>query len=228
MQADVRILELMPAPVDVHAAAIALDIVKVVIGGVVAAGITLWVSGRRQDQDRHRAARHLAIRLIDIFERFAIGCADAISSNLHSQRDNPYDYSGIAYLPELGEMPGDDVGWRGIEPSFSIEAHTFGNRIQGSRGFIRGVGEHGDADEVEDEVNKQAVVLGKAAWQFASSLRSTYGLPAATPPYDIDAVLTEEDQRQERNRKTREEESAAFWAEQMAEPGVEIEAGNGS
>lgn len=217
LQADIRSLELMPAPAEIQAVTIALDIVKVVLGGVVAAGITLWVSGRRQDQDRHRAARHLAIRLIDIFERFAIGCADAISSNRSNHRDNPYDFSGITYLPDLGTLPSDDIGWRGIEPAFSIEAQTFDNRIQGARGFIRGTGEHGDADDVENEVNRQAIWLAKASWNFASGLRTAYRLSHAMPPYDIEAFLVEEDQRQERNDKLRREESAEFWAEQMAE-----------
>jgi hypothetical protein len=201
---------------DVQWTSFLVDTFKVLAGGVVAAWISLWVSGRRQDKDRYRAARHLAIRLIDMFERYAIGCGDAISNNLNNQRDNPYDYSQTTYLPELVDLPQDDAGWRGIEPSFAIEAQTFNNQIHAARSFIRKVGEYGDADDVEDEVNKQAVLLGSASWQLATSLRVKYALPASNPPYDVAALLQREEERQASMRAAREEEHAEFWDAQIA------------
>jgi hypothetical protein len=204
LQADVSLLSLIA------------DLTKVFVGGILAAGITLWVSGRRQDQERHRAARHLAIRLIDIFERYAVESADAIQSNLNNCRDNPHDYTGIAYLPELSSLPEDEAGWRGLEPSHAMQAQTFGSQIQMGRSFVRAVGEHGDADDVEEEVIKQAVLLGESAWQLASALRAAYSLPAANPAYDILAVFSEEEDRLAKNTAARAEASAEFWAIQMA------------
>lgn len=192
------------------------DLAKVVAGGILAAGITLWVSGRRQDKERHRAARHLAIRIIDIFERYALECVETIQKNLNSHRDNPYDYDGIAVLPELSGLPDDDGGWRGLEPSFAIEAQTFGSQIRTGRSFIFGVSEYGDAEDIEEEVNKQAVALGASAWELAKALRSTYLLPEASPAFDVVGVFTAENERLKKIASERAVANAEFWAEQIA------------
>jgi hypothetical protein len=192
------------------------DVAKVFLGGILAAIVTLWVAGRRQDQDRHRAARHVAIRLIDIFERYALDAGDAIQRNLNGYRDNPHDYSGIAYLPELSPLPEDDAGWRGLEPSFAIQAQTFGGLIRVARSFISAVGEHGDADDVEEEVNRQAVTLGKAAWELGTCLRAAYLLPSATPAYDLVAIFNSEESRLTKIAREKAEATAEFWAMQMA------------
>jgi hypothetical protein len=192
------------------------DFLKVVFGGVVAAWISLWVAGRRLDQDRLSAARQLAIRLIDIFERYAVGCGDTINENRNSQRESPYDYKSIARLPNLGDLPDDDAGWRALEPSFAIDARTFGNKISGALSIIREEGEYGDADSIAEEIDKQAVSLGSSAWQMTTLLRKKYKLPVSNPPYDLDAHFSVERDKHEKAQAERKKENEEWWAEQIA------------
>lgn len=198
-----------------------INLVIAIIGGTLAAIISLSVDGRRRTQDRNRAASHLATRLIDVFERYAVSCANAIQTNNNNYHESPYDFQGIASLPTLDALPEDDIGWRAIDPTLSIEAQTFGNRITGSEQFIRGVVEYGDSEDVESEVNKHATLLGASAWNFAASLRNRYAFPAGDAHYDIADVFCKEEANLARIEAARKESQAKLWDEvSTAEPAV--------
>jgi hypothetical protein len=148
---------------------------RVATGGLVAATITLYFNGRRHKREEHRAAAQLSARLIDIFERFAIACASIPDDHARNQRESPYDYSGIAGLPKLEELPEDEFGWRALEHQSAIDALTFGTHVDLARDFIRAASEHGDADEVEAAVERKAAELGQKAWQLSCRFRTQYG-----------------------------------------------------
>jgi len=65
----------------------AIEVGKIILGGVVAASVTLGVNGRRQSQESERAASAFAIRLIDHFERYAMACANVPAGN---ERRDPF------------------------------------------------------------------------------------------------------------------------------------------
>jgi len=169
-----------------------IDVLKVFGGGIVAASITLFFSGRRLDRDLHRAARHLSVRLIDIFERYAAECAHVPAENARYQRSDPYDFTGIARLPDLAPLPDDESGWRAIEPRFAIDALTFGARIERGHSVISSEVENGDADDVEAAVERNATSLGRAAWELAAEIRKKYGFEAGDPGWPIEEHFREQ------------------------------------
>jgi hypothetical protein len=188
------------------------DIAKVLVGGLLAAGLALFFSGRRQDRDLERAGRQLAIRLIDLFERFAYACAEVPSKNAMHPRHEPYDFGSLAHLPALDPLPDDDAGWRAIEPSFAIDGRTFGGRIEQARGAISWAGEGGgDADDMEVEINHQSCVLGEEAWNLARRMREHYGLGEARPGWDIDAYFAKARVDRAKYEADRAEQAAIFW-----------------
>ena len=190
----------------------ALEIVKVLLGGLLAAGITLFVSGRRQDRDRTRAARYLAIKLIGVFEKYATACGDAVSQNHDDRRTNPFDYSGLARLPDLSELPDDPDGWRALEPAYSIQAQTFDQQIVSARSIISNAAEWGDADEVEKETNRHASELGLRAIDLAAAIRGQYLLPPATEPITSAAeYLRREKSVIERDEEAERLDAAQGW-----------------
>jgi hypothetical protein len=188
----------------------------VVLGGILAALITLFFSGRQQDRELERAARHLAIRLIDIFERFALACTNVPGENGRNQRDDPYDFGSVARLPELDGLPDDDSGWRAIEAGFAIDSRTFGTRVDRARELVGWSGENGDADDAESEVEKQAGKLGATAWQLSQEMRQRYGLSEANPGWDVDGYFKETIDRIAKREVAQLERAAEFWNESIS------------
>jgi len=152
------------------------EFLKTVAGGMIAAIITLAVSGRRLDKDLERASRMLAIQLTDIFERFALECAAIPNQHAGNRREAPNDYGGIAPLPTVQNLPTDDAGWRALDAALAIDARTFDTRRQQSANVVSNIAEYGDADDIEGEVEDQAIILGDAAWKLALTFRERYKL----------------------------------------------------
>lgn len=161
------------------------EVLKAVAGGIIASSITLYVNGYRLDKDIERAARTLAIQLTDIFERFGLECAAIPNQHAANGRDNPYDYSGIAALPTVPDLPSDDAGWRALDTVLAIDARTFATRRRQSGNVVSGIAEYGDADDIEGEVEDQAIVLGDAAWNLALRFRERYKLGATHVDWNI-------------------------------------------
>lgn len=193
------------------------DLLKIITGGVLAALITLWVSGRRLDQDRHRAARHLAIRLIDVFDRYAVGCSATITGNKNSYREDPYDYASIDELPVLDPLPDEEAGWRAIDPSSAVIALTFGNQIAAAKSLITAEAEYGDADSIADEVDKQSLSLGNSALLLAMSLRNKYKLSGANYHEGLLISFLEEETLQNKKQALKIQENEEWWAAQETE-----------
>jgi len=64
---------------------------------------------------------------------------------------------------------------------------TFETRRQQCGAAVSEAAEHGDADDIEDEVEDQALFLGEAAWNLAQKMRDRYSLGLS----HIDWNLTE-------------------------------------
>lgn len=187
------------------------EIGKIALGGVLAAFVTLFVTGLRQTRELERAASHLATRLVDIFERFGIGCGDIRQFHLNTQAEDPYDWSAVGRLPELPNLPEDDVGWRAIESRFAIFARTFGIRLDRAAGAIRWEAEQSDADETAFEVERQATTLGLEALGFARDIRVRYEFPAADFGWDLRGHLESELARIAAVDERRAEANRQMW-----------------
>lgn len=188
------------------------EVLKAFAGGIIAAAITLAVNGRRLDKDLERAARTLAIQLTDIFERYALECASIPGQHAGNQRDNPYDYSRIATLPAVPDLPTDEAGWRALDTALAIDARTFATRRRQSGDMVTGVAEHGDADDIEGEVEDQAVILGDAAWRLAVRFRTRYKLGASHVTWDIADHFVQGFARIEQTRVANAAHAARMWA----------------
>lgn len=187
------------------------EIVKIALGGVVAASVTLFVTGLRQTRELDRAASHLATRMVDIFERFGIGCGDVRQFHLNSQAEDPYDWSAVGRLPGFPDLPEDDVGWRAIEARFAIFARTFGIRLDRAAGAIRWEAEQSDADETAFEVERQAATLGLEALEFARDIRARYKFPEADFGWDLRGHLESELARIAAVDEKRAETNRQLW-----------------
>lgn len=164
---------------------IVTDLLKTVAGGIIAAIITLAITGRRLNKDLERAARTLAIQLTDIFERYALECVDVHNQHANNQRANPYDFSGLATLPAVQELPSDDTGWRALDTALAIDARTFATRRRESANMVASTAEHGNAFDIEAETEDQAIVLGDVAWRIADRFRKRYELGPTHVTWDI-------------------------------------------
>lgn len=191
----------------------AWEMIKAVAGGMVAALITLAVNGWRLDRDLERTGRNLAIQLTDLFERYALACSAIPGQHQNSQRDNPYDYSDIATLPAAPDLPSDDAGWRALDATLAIDARTFGTRRQQSGTMINGTAEHGDADDVETEVEDQALFLGEAAWGLAVRMRDRYDLGPTHVSSDLGEHFATGLQKMTERQARRAKEAAEQWEE---------------
>jgi hypothetical protein len=190
-----------------------VEILKVIAGGVVAAALTLIVNGWRQNRDMERAGRNLAIQLTDIFERIALACAEIPGKHSANQRDNPYDGSGIENLPIVPDLPDDDAGWRSLDATFAIDARTFATRRQQCRAMVMGIAEHGDAHDVETEVEDQALVLGDAAWDLAQRLRDRYMLGLSHIEWNLTEHFVDGMAKRDERIARHAREAAEWWDE---------------
>lgn len=197
-----------------------LEIGKVTGGGIIASAITLVVSSHRQSKDLERDARHLANRLVYLYETFALDCADVPQKNAEVFRDDPYDSSGTVGLPELPDLPEDDAGWRAIEQAIAIDARMFPQKLNHAHGVISADAEHGDADDVEATINRQAVLLGTQARELSSRIRHRYKLGVSNPPWDVDTFLAEKAALFAEQDVKAAEENRRFWIELEAETKV--------
>ncbi|WP_433908801.1 hypothetical protein [Sphingomonas yabuuchiae] len=188
-----------------------MEVVKAVGGGIIAAVITLAVNGRRLSKDAERAACTLSIQLTDVFERYALECAKIPSEHASNGRDNPYDYSGIVGLPLVPELPVDDAGWRALDAALAIDARTFGTRRKQSGDVINGIAEYGDAEDAESEIEKEAAILGDAAWRLASRFRTRYKLGVTHVEWDVPHHFEQEFARFERNMAENVAYAAEMW-----------------
>ena len=193
-----------------------LEISKIAIGGVVAATLALIFNSRRENQELNRAASSLATRLIDVFERYAIACAEIPNQHGSIVRDDPYDWRGLASLPELGMLPSDDAGWRAIKPQFAIFARTFETNIEQSRGVIRWEAEQGDAEDTESQIERQAMILGRSAWAFACEMRDGYGFEERDIGWDIPRHFCDEEVRFTEHDARRAEANREMWTKMNA------------
>jgi hypothetical protein len=166
------------------------DLLKIAGGGLVASTITLVVSGRRQDRDLHRTASALAIQLIDQLERFALACSRVPGENAGNERRDPYDSTGMVGLPAFPELPKDEAGWRALATDLAIDCRTFPTKINLAHDMISAEGDHGDADDVEVEINKQSMILGLAAWALAVRMRERFSLGKAAPGWDVQDAMS--------------------------------------
>lgn len=189
-----------------------LELAKIFAGGVTAAIITLVVSGFRVNKELERTASNLAIQLTDIFERYALDCAAIPEQHANDLRENPFDYSGIAILPPAPDLPTDDAGWRAIDTALAIDVRTFGTRRNQSGAIISSVAEHGDADDIEQEVEAQAVALGTVAWSLAARFRARYNLGETHIAWAVGDHFTQEAAAIAERKKREAAEMANMWA----------------
>lgn len=189
------------------------EVAKIGVGGVLAATVTLYFNGRRQNRELDRAARSLATRLIEIFERYAAACAEAHHWQAHKSMEDPYDWSAVGSVPALGELPDDDAGWRAIEPRFAIFARTFGMRIERSIGIVRWEAEMTDAEDTAYEVERQVAKLGHEAISYSAELRSQYSLGDADFGWDLRGHFIGELHRNEVRDAAKAEANRKVWEE---------------
>lgn len=151
-----------------------VDFLKVLLGGVIAAGLTLYVSGRRLERDKRQAASHLSAQLVRIFEKYATECARIPGEHSSYVRHDPTDYSGICSLPKLEPFPDDIIGFRSLPSSLNFASINFSNRIDFAIYLIRSDELFGDANDSERAVERKAAELGYAALNLAQELRKAY------------------------------------------------------
>ena len=159
----------------------------------------------------------MAMRLSVTLEGFAAECADLIQGNRNAQCHPDEQYPAWeTHLPDLGAYPADENGWRHLNQGLASRCLNLTNKLVGSRSLIRDTIEYID-DEIEERVEIEAASRGMEAWQLASELRSTRGLPAADLVWDFLPTL----RSGQRSMETREEEQK----EQRRQRAIEKAAG---
>jgi hypothetical protein len=121
-------------------------------------------------------------------------------------------------LPNLPALPIDEAGWRALVPRFAIDSGTFHTKIEQSRASISGTSDHGDADDVENEVTKQAVLLGTEAWRLSQRMRAHYGLPPPDLGWDVAESLRGQKRALDRRQAAAAETDQIFWEAFSQEP----------
>ncbi|GGC10403.1 hypothetical protein GCM10011494_31360 [Novosphingobium endophyticum] len=200
-----------------------IDGMKIVGGGLVASTVTLWVNGRRSEREVTRTARALATRLVPIFEAYARTCAEIRGIHLASEREDPYDFSGVQHVPELQELPVDEQGWRAIDGDLGARAQTFHMHVYSCRQLVKATAEYGDADDIEVAVETQATELGAMAWSIGCDLRDRYDLPPAPPDWKYMQHFLEEEARlakQLEERRAEMRELNSILEEEGIEPNL--------
>lgn len=184
------------------------DLAKIALGGVLASFITLYINGRRQDRELHRAASNIAGQLIAQFEGYAIACVKVPAQNAEGRRgcQDPYDGSGLSSLPEFPDLPQDDAGWRALPLGLAIDCRTFTARVGLSQDAVSSLADHGDADDVHQEMDKQALILTLGAWRLAADLRERFAIAKGNAGWPIE----EESRRRLEEIQARE---AEWWAQ---------------
>jgi hypothetical protein len=172
-----------------------LEGAKILANGLVAGLVVFCLNAWRDRRARHRAARALAAKLIDLFERYASDCSDIPHQNAAAQRDGPYDWASLARIPEFPELPEDAAGWQALGGDLDIRARTFATTVKHAREMISGVMENGDADEGQVEIEIHALQRGLDALDLAKRMRRRFGMAAFDPPWPMEAGMKEQLER---------------------------------
>lgn len=156
-----------------------------VLSALVVYGLGLLDHWRKKGRD----AGYLAIRIATALEAYADDCLTIIGEFDIYRQSGGAGGSQSTSLPNAPNFPEDTEGWRSLPTELVADVLSFPNHIRAGQDRISfdwaNAGEMAAWDDCEDECAR----LGDRAWKLAVRLRTKYGFPAFTPPFDIGASL---------------------------------------
>lgn len=148
-------------------------ILGVVIGAILT-GAPGWWSEYNASKKR---ANYLAIHIVCILDRFIEDCVAVVSDGGQSGQDGHLNIQ--VAVPKLPKFP-EDIDWKSIPPDLMYKILEFPNQILSANNQISGIHEHVAFppyyEETFEERQFQYATLGLVAFDFASELRSKYGI----------------------------------------------------
>jgi hypothetical protein len=138
-----------------------------------------WREAQHERRAAMRAAGYLAIRIAVMLERFAIDCAEHISTQDMYRQSEGHAGASHSTLPDLPPYP-DEADWKALEPELLVRVLTLRNELPlGDRAIA--FWEQIDRECIPRACDLQCGKCGYMAWVLASDLRRHYHLGAFDP-----------------------------------------------
>jgi len=126
---------------------------------------------------RRTDARHLALRLAVMLEKFGIECADAISANDLYRSSGGHAGRQVCAIPRFPELP-TDASWNILDTRLAARIAAMTNERMIGEGQIDFYWDAlGEPDVMYGTTDNQCGKCGYRAWKIACDLRKRYELP---------------------------------------------------
>lgn len=160
--------------------------------GVISAVLSHVLSRRIEERKTRRENAYTAIRLAVIFEQYSSACADIIIQNEQSEMNKGRSVKPTTVLAQLGVLPQDDSGWRGLTSEIAADVLSFPLRVKLAEEIVQSAFVHAEESDAVRETTDQAVILGSMAWKLAERLRKEHGFRAFQPEFPFQKVFLDE------------------------------------
>ncbi|MCD9473083.1 hypothetical protein [Photobacterium phosphoreum] len=164
-------------------------------GGVLASMITVLYSHHVEKKKESQALTANSLSLISALEAYTISCAEYIEA-ADDETENFFrtnDSSGLSKLTSPTFTVPPNVDFRHIDAKIASQALVLPFLVKRSSAIAYAAFYYGSMLESIEESIKQCGIRGLAAWELASSLSLTAGLPA--PEFDDDWAFLEDLQK---------------------------------
>ena len=189
----------------------AREVILTVLGASIALGGT-WLF---KTNDREKAAKYLAIRVVCILDSLVDNCCDVVMDDglWQGQRNQDGCLEPQVSIPDTPKFP-DDVDWKSINHEMMYTILSLPSDMEVANKNLAAVWEYEasppDFEEYFEERALQYAKIGLKAYDIACELRKSYGIPQKDyTDWDVPSELNKELKRIEKvqaDRGARNEE----------------------